>query len=251
MNLRLSVIMVTLNADELLHRSLKSVSSIADEIVVVDAGSTDKTLQILKDFNVRLFKVNQNHLGRNKAKALALATGELVLSLDSDEILSAPLVRTIELIKRRKNITDGYIIPFRNHFLGKRLKYGGEYYSMIRLGKRSKLRFKMVSVHESLEINSKKIEKLRSPILHYSYRSLPQMFGKFTNYAMNEGQEKFKVGERSSLKKIILYPIHMFWARFIKDEGYKDGLFRVPLDIGFSYMEFLTYVMLAVKNRGL
>lgn len=248
MNHRLSVIMVTLNADELLQKSLKSVSSIADEIVVMDAGSTDKTLEMLEKFKVRLFKVNQNHLGRNKAKALALATGDLVLSLDSDEIVSAPLVRTIELIKRSKNTADGYIIPFRNHFLGKRLRYGGENYSMLRLGKRKKLRFKRVSVHESLVVDSKKIKNLRWPILHYSYRSLVQVYKKFTSYALWEAQEKLTVGERSSLKKIFLYPIHMFWARFYKDKGYIDGLFRIPLDIGFAYMEFLTYVVLAFKN---
>ena len=251
MNHRLSVIMVTLNADELLQGFLTSVSSIADEIVVVDAGSTDRTLQILKEFKVRLYKVKQNHLGRNKAKALALATGDLVLSLDSDEIASALLVRTIEQIKRRKSIADGYIIPFRNHFLGKRLKYGGENYSMLRLGKRKMLRIKEVSVHESLEVISTSIARLKSPILHYSYRSLGQMFGKFTNYALNEAQQKFKNGERSSLKKIFLYPIHMFWARFIKDRGYKDGSLRIPLDLGFAYMEFLTYATLAIRSKGI
>ena len=249
MNHRLSVIMVTLNAEDLLHKSLKSASSIADEIIVIDSGSTDSTLTILKGFRVKLIKAKKNHLGTNKAKALALATGYLVLSLDSDEIVSTLLVRTIRLLKRRKNIADGYIIPFRNHYLGKRLRYGGENYSMIRLGKRKKLRFKMASVHECLEVDSKKIEKISAPILHYSYRSLSQLFGKFTNYALSEAREKSKVGERSSLKKIFLYPIHMFWARFIKDKGYKDGLIRVPLDIGFAYMEFLTYATLAIKNK--
>ncbi len=243
--------MVTLNAEDLLHRSLKSVSSIADEIIVIDSGSTDSTLMILKDHSVNLFKTKNNHLGRNKAKALALATGDLVLSLDSDEIVSAPLIRSIELIKRRKNIADGYIIPFRNHYLGKRLRYGGENYSMVRLGKRKKLQIKQVSVHESVVVNSKNIARLESPILHYSYRSLNQMFHKFTSYALNEAREKSKVGERSSLKKMILYPMHMFWARFIKDKGYKDGLFRIPLDIGFAYMEFITYTALAIRNKGL
>ena len=86
--------MVTLNADEL-FKGLDKCIIYRREIVVVDAGSTDRTLQILKEFKVRLYKVKQNHLGRNKAKALALATGDLVLSLASDEIASSRLVRTI------------------------------------------------------------------------------------------------------------------------------------------------------------
>lgn len=251
MNHRLSVIMVTLNAEELLSRSLESAATIADEIIVVDAGSIDTTLKLLKEFKTKVFRTTSNHLGRNKAKALSLAKGELVMSIDSDEILSSQLIRTIKLLKQKRKIADGYIIPFNNYFLGKRIKYGGENYSMLRLGKRSKLKIKQTSVHESLEIESKKVVNLNSPILHFSYRSLTQMYKKFTAYALWEAKDKFKSGERSSLKKIILYPIHMFWARFIKDEGYKDGYFRIPLDLGFAYMEFLTYASLAIKNKTL
>ncbi len=217
----------------------------------MDAGSTDKTLAILQKFRVRLVRTGENHLGKNKAKALSMATGDLVLSLDADEILSAQLIQTINRIKRRKIIYDGYVIPFRNHFLGRRLKYGGENYYMIRLGKRKKFKIKKVSVHESLLLNSKNIATLNSPVMHYSYRSLGQVIRKFSTYSLSEANEKYKTGERSSIKKIILYPIHMFWARFIKDKGYRDGCFRIPLDLGFAYMEFLTYTALAVKNRGL
>jgi len=243
--------MVTLNAEELLHRSLKSVSTIADEIVVVDSGSTDNTLAILKQHKAKIIRTKSNHLGRNKAKALANATGDLVLALDSDEVVSSLLVRNTRLIKRGKTLADGYIIPFRNHYLGKRLRYGGENYSMLRLGKWKMLSVRNALVHESFMIESQNIVKLKSPILHYSYRSIPQMYKKFTTYALWEAREKLKVGERSSLKKVILYPIHMFWARFIKDKGYKDGLSRIPLDIGFAYMEFLTYASLAIKNKSI
>lgn len=251
MNHRLSVIMVTLNAEELLRRSLESVSAIADEIIVVDAGSTDDTLRILQQYNSKIIKTKSNHLGKNKAKALSLTSGKLVLSLDSDEILSSRLIRTIKLLKRSSKIADGYIIPFNNYFLGKRIKYGGENYSMLRLGKKNKIKIKQLSVHESLEVKSKNVVNLKSPILHFSYRSLIQMYKKFTVYALWEANNKFRSGEKSSIKKLILYPIHMFWARFIKDKGYKDGFFRIPLDLGFAYMEFLTYAHLAIKNRSL
>lgn len=251
MNHRLSVIMVTLNAEELLQQCLNSLKFIADETIVVDAGSQDRTLSILKENNILPIKVRANHLGRNKSKALARASCPLILSVDSDEILSEGLIKEIKKIKRKKIIADGYIIPFRNHFLGRRLRYGGENYAMLRLGKKTKLKVKVSSVHESLELKSKYIIKLNSPILHYSYRSLGQTFNKFANYALWDATDKFTAGEKSSLKKIILYPIHMFWARFIKDKGYRDGLFRIPLDIGFAYMEFLTYLTLAIKNMGL
>lgn len=248
---RLSVIMITLNSEELLQQSLNSTKPIADETIVVDAGSKDSTLSILKHNKISPTKVRVNHLGRNKSKALSLARCSLVLLIDSDEILTEGLIKEIKNIKRKKNISDGYIIPFQNHFLGKPLSYGGENYAMLRLGKRSKLKVKLSSVHESLEIKSKHIIRLHSPILHHSYRSLGQTFYKFTNYALWDATDKFTAGEKSSLKKIILFPIHMLWARFIEDKGYKDGMFRLPLDIGFAYMEFLTYLNLAIKNSKL
>ena len=75
------------------------------------------------------------------------------------------------------------------------------------------------------------------------------MYKKFTDYAIRNASEKLKKGEKTSIKKIFIYPVHMFWARFIKDKGYKDGFFRMPLDIGFAYMEFLTYFLLIFKKK--
>ena len=99
-------------------------------------------------------------------------------------------------------------------------------------------------IHAVYKIKTGKIGQFKNKIDHYSYRSLSQLFIKFTNYAIREARQKKSRGEKSSLKKVFLYPAHLFWARFIKDKGYKDGLFRIPLDLGFAYMEFLTYFLL-------
>ena len=74
------------------------------------------------------------------------------------------------------------------------------------------------------------------------------MYCKFTRYALNDAKQKSIKGEKTSLKKIIMYPMHMFWSRFIEDKGYKDGLFRIPLDLGFAYMEFVTYLFIPFFN---
>ena len=66
------------------------------------------------------------------------------------------------------------------------------------------------------------------------------MFSKFTNYALREAKQK-RESRKITFSKLFLYAPHMFYARFIKDHGYKDGLFRIPLDIGFAYMELITY----------
>ena len=75
------------------------------------------------------------------------------------------------------------------------------------------------------------------------------MFSKFTDYSVREAKQKIDRGEKPSLRKIFFYPLHMFWARFIEDKGYKDGLFRIPLDFGFAYMEMMTYVLLWIYGK--
>ena len=80
------------------------------------------------------------------------------------------------------------------------------------------------------------------------------MFLKFTDYGVRMAKEKYFAGERSSFKKIFFYPAHLFWARFISDKGYEDGLFRIPLDLLFAYMESVTYItlfFLNIKNKKL
>ena len=175
--------------------------------------------------------------------------GKWILILDSDEIVSEILQREIaKLVNRHIAENDGYLIPYHNHFLGRRVKYGGENYSMLRLFRRGTGKILPRLVHEKFELKSGNIGELKGYLDHYSYRSLWQMYKKFTGYAIRDVRQKMAAGEKSSLKKIFLYPPHMFWARFIKSKGYRDGLFRLPLDTGFAYMEFLTYSLLAIKN---
>jgi len=128
------------------------------------------------------------------------------------------------------------------------LNYGGEQLKkMVLFKNKSAFVNKTPLVHYYYHIKNGKVGQLKNNILHYSYLSVVQIYKKFTDYGIRIAKQKYLAGERSSLKKIFLYPPHMFWARFIKDKGYKDGLFRIPLDIGFAYMEFLTYFLLMFK----
>lgn len=238
----LSVVMITHNADELLKRVLESVVAIANEIVIVDDGSTDQTLQIASDYKATILTFKDPSLGKRKTFGIDHATSEWILVLDSDEIVSKPLAREITTVIAKRLATDVYYIPYKNHFLGKPLRYGGERYAMPRLFKKKKAKMRDSLVHEQIMFDVGRSRCLSGAILHYSYRSLPQMYRKFTDYALREARQKKRAGERTGLKKIFMYPPHMVWARFIKDRGYKDGFFRLPLDIGFGYMELVTYV---------
>ena len=247
---KLSLLLITKNAQELLENSLNSCKDLVGEIIVVDNNSKDNTREILKKYQAKIYQSSLNDLGQQRAYGLSKVKNEWVLILDSDEVISDSLKKEIiKLLKSKFAKSEGYLIPFQNHFLGRPVNYGGENYKMLRLFKKKSVTIGKSLVHESFRLQRGKPGVLKNKILHYSYRSLRQMFAKFTDYSVREAKQKIDLGEKSSLKKIFLYPVHMLWARFIKDKGYKDGLFRLPLDLGFAYMEMMTYVLVWIYGK--
>ena len=247
----ISLLMITKNSEELLEKSLHSVKGLAGEMVIIDDDSSDNTLQIAKKFNARIFKRHDVNLGRQRAYGLSKCTSGWVLMLDADEIISSSLKDEIKLkVKSEELKVDGFFIPYQNHFLGKPIYYGGENYKILRLFKKSSATISDNLIHEHVKVEGK-VGELKAKIYHYSYLTLRQTFMKFTDYAKREAKRKISSSEKTSLKKIFFYPIHMFWARYIKDRGYKDFSLRILLDLGFAYMEWLTYVlMLFYKNES-
>ncbi len=219
MNSSLSVLIITKNASQVLERTLLSIKNGADEIILVDNFSKDDTAQIAHRHGVRVIKHREKDLGKQKSYGLTHARGPWILLLDSDEVVSPKLAQEMrQVIKQTKHA--GFLIPYQNHFLNKPLKYGGENYSMLRLFKKNKITIPSALVHEYVKLKTGTIGKLKNKIYHYSYRSLWQMYAKFTIYGISEARQKYANKERSSLKKITLYPLHMFYARFLKDKGY-------------------------------
>ncbi|MFS8159981.1 MAG: glycosyltransferase family 2 protein, partial [Candidatus Roizmanbacteria bacterium] len=224
----LSTIIITKNAGDVLEDCLLSIKDLASEVIMVDDGSVDQTIKIAEKYGASIFSHHERDLGKQKAWALSKSTKPWVLSLDADERASETMAQEVkESLEEDNNKYSGYIIPFQNHFLGRSLLYGGENYKMMRLFRRDSVLIENALVHEGFRLRNGEVGSLKNPILHFSYRSLTQMYKKFTDYAIREAQQKRKCGEKSSLKKIFLYPLHMIWARFIKDKGYKDGLFRL------------------------
>ncbi len=248
MKRRLSVVTITKNADKLLELCLCSASNIADEIIVVDNNSTDKTLDIAKDYNARIYPLNTNNLGLQKEYGVKKAKYEWILILDSDEVITPELKKEIKTIISKPTKYYGFEIPYQNHLFGRPLYYGGENYSKLVLFKKQYATIKHLLVHENFQVKNFNSAKLKQKMRHYSYTNLLQMYGKFTDYAMRDARQKKMNSEKSSLAKVFKYPAHMFWARYIKDKGYQDYWPRIFLDLGFAYMEFLTYSYLALLN---
>lgn len=247
-NNKLSVLIITKNNGNILENALKSIKSLKAEIIIVDSKSTDNTLKIAEKYTKKIFYFTNKNISKKRNFALSKATGEWIFILDADEQVSSKLSTEIKQVLKINSKFDSYSIKFNNHLFGKKLQYGGEDYSILRLIKRKYAYITSELVHEKYLSKSNKVGELIGQINHFSYRSIFQMYSKFTRYALNEAKQKSKKGEKTSLKKIFMYPTHMFWARFIEDKGYKDGLFRIPLDLGFAYMEFVTYLFIPFYN---
>lgn len=239
----ITVSMITKNAEKTIEKSLRSVCDWVDKIVIIDDYSIDKTVKIAKKYQSTVYQNTYQGEGNQRNFGLKKIVTKWTLTLDADEVIADKVKEEI-LNKVKSPFFSGYRIPFQSYFFHQKLNYGGENYQKMVLFRTNEGFCTKDEVHAVYKIKTGKIGQLKNKIDHYSYRSLPQLFIKFNNYAIREAKQKKSRGEKSSFKKIFLYPPHLFWARFIKDKGYKDGLFRIPLDLGFAYMEFVTYVKL-------
>lgn len=244
----LSHLVITKNSGSLLARSLESSRGLVDEIVVVDASSSDNTREIAKAYGARIYESGGNDLGRQRSLGLSQCRGKWVLMLDADEEVGQALKDEIRGLHADSVPEDGFFIPYQNHFLGRPVYHGGEDYRVLRLFRRDKASISENPIHEHAVVAGR-TGVLKNHILHYSYRTLPQTFAKFTDYAKREAGRKTARGERSGIRKLLAYPAHMFWARYIKDKGYRDFPLRILLDFGFAYMEFLTYFLMLLHPQ--
>lgn len=221
---RISVCLATFNEEENLADCLKSVKNFADEIVIVDGQSTDKTLRIAKSFGSRVFVFpNPPVFHINKQKAVEKCRGDWILQLDADERATETLKNEI-LNKIKKTELSGFFLPRKNYFLGKWLQKGGQYPDyVIRLFKEGKGYFPCQSVHEQIAVDGK-VGYLATPLLHQSDQNLKKYFLKFKHYTYLDAQEIKK--EKNFLKPLnylLLKPIYWFFKTYIRHKGFEDS----------------------------
>lgn len=209
-----------------------------------------QTLQSVEYLGASLLidsSINSN-LGKRKRNLLKRVVTEWVLVIDTDEIISPDLLKELENIIRDKSIKyNGYKIPYQNYAFGHEVNSGGEKFSKTRLFKNNYGSISNSPIHEEVYVKGR-IGQLKGKILHYSYRTARQVFTKFTKYAWLAAGQKKKEGEHVTLKKLTMYGPHMFWARAIKDQGYRDGWRGIVLALFFAYMEGLTYWLLLFRS---
>ena len=182
-NVTLSVAIATYNEVIKLEACLASVVSWVDEIVLVDGGSTDGTLEIAKKYGAKISKRDNPAMFHiNKQCAIDACKGDWILQLDADEVISPKLRATILLVIKKKNTNVGYQMPRKNFFIGKWLSKGGQYPDyLVRLFKRGKGMLPCKSVHEQIVIDGE-VGTLKEPLLHYTNNTLEEYWAKADTY---------------------------------------------------------------------
>jgi glycosyltransferase involved in cell wall biosynthesis len=196
---RLSLIVITKNEEASIERCLQSAAGIADEIVVVDSGSTDRTLEIAREFGAKILEpADWPGFGPQKQRAQEAASGDWILSLDSDEWLRENAVREIRAALNDPAAADGYRLPRRNRFIGRIVRFGGWWPDyVLRLYRRDKGGFNDNLVHESVVVDGE-VRTLKNPIEHNTIVSAEDAEGKVERYSEIASQELLARGRRSS-----------------------------------------------------
>lgn len=227
----LSVVLATFNEEENLNKCLSSIKDFADEIVIVDGSSKDKTLEIAEKFKAKI-RVTSNkpifHI--NKQMAIDMATSDWILQLDADEVVSESLSKEILDTIQKKTDINGYWIPRKNWFLGRFLMKGGQYPDYtLRLYKKGKGKLPQKDVHEQAVVEGK-TGYLKEALLHYPYKNFNEYFKKWERYTgFIAGQIKAEQNKKNIVGKIfyalvylIIKPSHWFLITYVRHKGFLD-----------------------------
>ena len=239
----ISVIIITKNEAHDIRECLASVAW-ADEIIVLDSGSTDDTLAIAREFTSLVYtSADWQGFGIQKNRALAYASKNWVLSLDADERVDAALQKEIQQVLQSSQ-SDVYFIPRLSSFCGRFIHHSGwRPDNVARLFKRGRAEFSPHLVHESLLFNAP-AGYLSNPILHMSYKNLDEVLDKMQRYAMLGAAELQAKNKRSSLAGAVGHGVWAFVRTYVIRLGFLDGAQGFMLAVNNAETTYYKYLQL-------
>lgn len=250
--MKISATIITFNEAAHIRAACESVAW-ADEIIVVDSGSTDDTRDVASSLGAKVFNREWPGFAAQKQFAVEQAAHEWIFSLDADERVSPELATEIAALKEAKNggHADGYLISRRSFYQGRWIKGGGWYPDwQLRLFRKSAGQWAPRLIHESVKMNAEtRIEKLSGDILHYSVRDASHhhhMIGE--RYAPLAAQQMLAEGKTTSALKIAVAAPSAFIRSFILKGGFRDGMAGLSIASFAAHHAFLKHLLLWEKQ---
>ena len=220
--LPISVFIITLNEADRIESVIKAVQNFADEILVIDSGSTDETLKIAGELGAKTIFNKWNGYGEQKIFGENLCKNKWILNIDADEEVLEELAAEIRALFKNGNPDDfaGYKVKIVNKWFNeKRPKKLAYYYNQLRLYNKDYCGFKDSTVHDSVIVKNseKQIGQLKNIISHQSFRSFENWIDKINSYSKMQAADAVKRGKKASFLKILVTPAHSFFkAYFIR-----------------------------------
>jgi glycosyltransferase involved in cell wall biosynthesis len=246
----LSVYILTFNEESKIADAIESVRW-ADEVIVVDSGSTDRTLEIASRYEVRIEQVPFEGFGKLRNSAVALCTHPWVFSLDADERCTPEAREEMLSIIGDPNASDAYLVPRRNYFLGRWIRHSGWYpdYRQPQLFRKGRLRYQEDLVHEGYEVDGA-VGRMINPIWQFPFKDLTQLMNKSNRYSTLMAEKFQTKGVKGSMFKALLHGTAAFLRHYIIRAGFLDGWAGLAIAYGSFEGAFYKYAKLTALQRG-
>lgn len=236
----LSVIILTHNSEKTIKKALESVKNLTSELLIIDDISSDRTLNIVKKFKVKIYK--RQLLGDYSAQrnyAITKTKSEWILFLDSDEIVNKDLANEIK-VKIRSTLFNGFLLKRDDYIWGRKLSFGeSASVKLLRLARNRKGKWKR-KVHEYWDVKGE-IGELNNPIIHYPHPTVFKFVDNINAYSTLHAEENRKSSKKSSLLKIVFWPCGKFINNWILKLGFLDGTRGFVYAVLMSFHSFLAW----------
>lgn len=250
--MKLSLCIATFNEEKFLHYALDTATELADEVIIVDGGSSDRTVEIAKSYGKKVKVIETDNpiiFHKNKQKAIDAAKGDWILQLDADEAVSKELGHEIVRIINGVGDKDAYWISRKNYFLGKFLTKGGVYPDRtIRLYKNGVAHFPCKTVHENVAIKGE-IGYLKHDLLHYADPNFDRYLVRWNRYTTLDTELMVKNGETAgAFDYFVVKPLVTFFSMFFRHKGFMDGYPGFVFALFSAIRHWVIYIKVRAKR---
>jgi len=249
--MKLSVVIITFNEQQNIAACLKAAQTVADEIIVLDSFSTDKTPMICRDFGVKFLQAPFAGFVEQKNAAADLASLDYILSLDADEVLSEKLFSEIKKVKENPTY-DAYSFNRLTHFCGQPIRHCGWYPdTKIRLWRKGSGRWGGQNPHDTMILEkSATLKHLSGDLLHYSFHSIEQHIAQINKFSTIKAEIEFKKGKKSNAVKLLVQPAFKFFRSYVLKVGFLDGFYGYIVCKNSAHSTFLKYAKLRALRKA-
>ena len=246
---KLSVYIIAYNDEDKIEAALQSITW-ADEIVVADSHSTDRTAEIGRRYTDKVVQIDFQGFGKLRNDALAYCSHEWIFSLDTDERCTTQVKEEILRIINDSHAADAYLIPRRNLFMGRWIRHSGWYpdYRQPQLFRKGRMRYTDEVVHEGYILDGRRAE-IKSAIWQKPFRDLSQIIAKMERYSSLGAQKLSDKGTQGSMAKALFHGLWAFIKIYVFRLGFLDGWAGFMIALGNFEGTFYRYAKLAEMNE--